>query len=117
MHISALALICHPYRQVHATCGTAIMNPRSNDADDSEFWEGISAVKFLGVPELQQQITVTGYPIGGDSLSITQGIVSRVTMNSYTPGGAQLMNVQVRRVAFKSKRLGSISLCKGQSYA
>jgi hypothetical protein len=48
------------------------------------------------VPELQQQITVTGYPIGGDSLSITQGIVSRVTMSSYTAGAAQLMNVQAR---------------------
>jgi hypothetical protein len=51
-------------------------------------------VKFLGVPELQQQITVTGYPIGGDSLSITQGIVSRVTMSPYTSGAAQLMNIQ-----------------------
>ena len=63
--------------------------------EEEEFWEGISAVSFLGVPELQQQITVCGYPLGGDSLSITQGIVSRVTMASYTPGGAQLMNVQV----------------------
>lgn len=52
-------------------------------------------MKFLGVPELQQQITVTGYPIGGDSLSITQGIVSRVTMSPYTSGAAQLMNIQV----------------------
>jgi hypothetical protein len=54
------------------------------------------AVKFLGVPELQQQITIAGYPIGGDSLSITQGIVSRVTMSCYTPGAAPLINVQVR---------------------
>lgn len=52
-------------------------------------------MKFLGVPEVQQQITVTGYPIGGDSLSITQGIVSRVTMSPYTSGAAQLMNIQV----------------------
>lgn len=65
-------------------------------AEEAEFWEGIQAVKFLGVPELQQQITVTGYPIGGDSLSITQGIVSRVTMSPYTSGAAQLMNIQVR---------------------
>lgn len=64
-------------------------------AEEDEFWEGIQAVKFLGVPELQQQITVTGYPIGGDSLSITQGIVSRVTMSPYTSGAAQLMNIQV----------------------
>jgi hypothetical protein len=64
-------------------------------AEEDEFWEGIKAVKFLGVPELQQQITVTGYPIGGESLSITQGIVSRVITSSYTPGGAHLMNVQV----------------------
>lgn len=71
---------------LHLRCG----------AEEDEFWEGIQAVKFLGVPELQQQITVTGYPIGGDSLSITQGIVSRVTMSPYTSGAAQLINIQVR---------------------
>lgn len=65
-------------------------------AEEDDFWHGISAVTFRDVPELQEQVTVTGYPIGGDSLSITQGIVSRVTMSSYTPGGAQLMNVQAR---------------------
>jgi hypothetical protein len=64
-------------------------------AGEDDFWEGLQQIEMRGVPELQQQVTVTGYPVGGDSLSITQGIVSRVSMGPYTPGGADLINVQV----------------------
>lgn len=63
--------------------------------EDDAFWEGIQAVSFLGVPELQQAITVTGYPVGGDSLSITQGIVSRVSMSPYATGAPMLMHIQI----------------------
>jgi hypothetical protein len=97
--------LCHAYlRSKAARC----------HAEEDEFWQGISAVTWLGVPELQQQITVTGYPVGGDSLSITQGIVSRVTMSSYTSGGAQLMNVQVSQTAMPGRwanPLRSAAIC------
>jgi hypothetical protein len=64
-------------------------------ADDDAFWEGIRPVAWVDVPELQQQITVAGYPAGSDSMSITQGIVSRVVMSSYVSGAPALMVVQV----------------------
>jgi S1-C subfamily serine protease len=39
-------------------------------------------------------ISVVGYPVGGDSLSITRGIVSRVTLASYARAG-RLLSLQI----------------------
>lgn len=36
---------------------------------------------------------VAGYPVGGDSLSITKGIVSRVSMTRY--GSQRLLGIQI----------------------
>lgn len=57
---------------------------------------------WVDVPELQQPITVAGYPTGSDSMSITQGIVSRVVMSSYVSGAPALVAVQVRTPCFLS---------------
>lgn len=35
------------------------------------------------LPELRQDVTVLGYPMGGDELSITEGIVSRIEFTRY----------------------------------
>lgn len=52
--------------------------------DDALFWEeDLVSLTLVEVPELQESILVAGYPLGGDSLSITQGIVSRITMTQY----------------------------------
>lgn len=37
---------------------------------------------------------MVGYPVGGDSLSITKGIVSRVTLVRYSPA-ARLLGIQI----------------------
>lgn len=37
----------------------------------------------------------TGYPIGGDTVSVTAGVVSRVEMMPYSHGQAELLGVQV----------------------
>ena len=37
---------------------------------------------------------VIGYPMGGDSLSITAGVVSRVELNTYT-SGRDLLIIQI----------------------
>lgn len=39
-------------------------------------------------------IAVAGYPVGGDSLSITKGIVSRVSMVRYSQSG-RLLGIQI----------------------
>ncbi|PQQ02936.1 protease Do-like 9 [Prunus yedoensis var. nudiflora] len=43
--------------------------------DDNEFWDGVSPVEFGDLPALQDSVTVVGYPIGGDTISVTSGVV------------------------------------------
>jgi S1-C subfamily serine protease len=46
--------------------------------EDDAFWEGQSYVRFGVLPRLQDSVLVVGYPIGGDTVSVTSGVVSRI---------------------------------------
>lgn len=46
--------------------------------DDDAFWEGVEPLEFGPLPRLQDNVAVVGYPIGGDSISVTVGVVSRI---------------------------------------
>lgn len=51
--------------------------------DFSDF--GDFPVFSLGeIPALESQVTVIGYPVGGERLSVTKGIVSRIDFQSYS---------------------------------
>ncbi|PHJ18607.1 trypsin domain-containing protein, partial [Cystoisospora suis] len=50
---------------------------------------------FGGVPQLQDRITVLGYPTGGDQLSITEGVVSRVGVSRYIHASFSLLTAQI----------------------
>lgn len=63
--------------------------------NDDEFWEGISPVEFGDLPTLQDAVTVVGYPIGGDTISVTSGVVSRIEILSYVHGSTELLGLQV----------------------
>lgn len=54
---------------------------------DAAFFQGTSALKLGGVPALDSVVTVLGYPIGGDRLSVTRGIVSRIDYRGYAHSG------------------------------
>ena len=43
----------------------------------------------------RDEILVAGYPQGGDSLSITKGIVSRVVMTRYAHSSNKLLGIQI----------------------
>lgn len=47
------------------------------------------------LPVLQDTVQVVGYPTGGDALSITQGVVSRVEQLEYTQGCTRLLALQI----------------------
>ena len=62
------------------------------------FWDGLRALTLVdGTPDLQTNVIVCGYPVGGDSLSITKGIVSRVCMTRYSQA-ARLASLQIDAV-------------------
>ncbi|KAK3033550.1 hypothetical protein RJ639_032398 [Escallonia herrerae] len=62
---------------------------------DNEFWEGVSPVEFGDLPALQDAVTVVGYPIGGDTISVTSGVVSRMEILSYVHGSTELLGLQI----------------------
>ena len=62
---------------------------------DDEFWEGVSPVEFGDLPTLQDAVTVVGYPIGGDTISVTSGVVSRIEILSYAHVSTELLGLQV----------------------
>lgn len=54
------------------------------ELEDASAAEGIPALEIeTELPQLRQEVTVMGYPMGGDDLSITQGIVSRIEFTQY----------------------------------
>ncbi|KAG6635254.1 protease Do-like 9 [Carya illinoinensis] len=63
--------------------------------DDNEFWQGVSPVEFGDLPALQDAVTVVGYPIGGDTISVTSGVVSRLEILSYVHGSTELLGLQI----------------------
>jgi S1-C subfamily serine protease len=51
---------------------------------DPAFFNGTKPLALGGIPELESTVTVFGYPIGGERMSVTQGVVSRVDFRTYT---------------------------------
>ena len=50
---------------------------------DAAATEGIEPAELGGLPQLGDEVTVAGYPVGGEELSMTEGIVSRIEVQSY----------------------------------
>ncbi len=62
---------------------------------DKAFFKGVTPLKFGKLPEVEQQIVVYGYPMGGSTLSATIGVVSRVEHHTYAHSGESFLAVQV----------------------
>ena len=52
-------------------------------------------MQFDGLPNRQAGVVVYGYPEGGNEISITQGIVSRIEQNHYAHSGESLLTIQI----------------------
>src|SRR5438128_6001063 len=52
--------------------------------DAPNFYKDMLALKFGGIPELESTVSAYGYPIGGERMSVTTGIVSRIDFQLYT---------------------------------
>jgi S1-C subfamily serine protease len=48
------------------------------------FFKNMLPLKFGGIPELESTVSAYGYPLGGERMSVTTGIVSRVDFTLYT---------------------------------
>ncbi|CAF1118870.1 unnamed protein product [Rotaria sp. Silwood1] len=72
-------------------CDLAIMT-----VDDNNFWNRLEPLTLSNdIPRLQESITIVGFPIGGDNLSVTKGVVSRVVMSTYSHSLEFLLTIQI----------------------
>ncbi|KZV44384.1 protease Do-like 10, mitochondrial-like [Dorcoceras hygrometricum] len=63
--------------------------------ENEEFWEGMNFLELGDTPFLQEAVAVVGYPQGGDNISVTKGVVSRVEPTQYVHGATQLLAIQI----------------------
>src|SRR5437016_1212978 len=49
-----------------------------------DFFKNMLPLQFGGIPTLESTVSAYGYPIGGERMSVTTGIVSRVDIQLYT---------------------------------
>ena len=63
--------------------------------DDPDFSKGIEPLRFGALPKVRDKVAVYGFPDGGDKLSITEGVVSRIEHINYAYSGAYLLACQI----------------------
>ena len=63
--------------------------------DDPGFFSDLKALSIGDLPDPLQEVSVYGYPIGGKTLSITKGILSRVEQQIYAHAGAYILAGQI----------------------
>ncbi|MBE7449450.1 MAG: trypsin-like peptidase domain-containing protein [Kofleriaceae bacterium] len=78
-------------RVEHAShdCDLALLS-----VDDERFFVGTQAVELGELPVPRARVTVWGYPGGGEDLSVTEGLISRIEVCGYTHSGRALLALQ-----------------------
>jgi len=64
--------------EISYECDIAVVVPKSRD-----FWDGVNFLELGSMPKKQDKIYVYGFPLGGENVSITKGIISRVQIVGY----------------------------------
>lgn len=63
--------------------------------DDEQFFDGEPALSLGELPETQQEVLVYGFPMGGDMLSITKGVISRIEHQPYVHSSSVFLAGQI----------------------
>jgi S1-C subfamily serine protease len=63
--------------------------------EDARFFEGLEALEVGDLPKVRTPVVTYGYPAGGEEISYTRGVVSRIEMEPYAHiGNRQFLSVQ-----------------------
>ena len=63
--------------------------------DDKRFFSNITPFEIGDTPPTRSQVYAVGFPIGGDGLSVTQGIISRIESSMYVHSFKSLLTAQL----------------------
>jgi hypothetical protein len=53
------------------------------EVNEPSFFDGLKALSFGDLPKVRSSVITYGYPSGGDQISYTRGVVSRIDLNIY----------------------------------
>jgi len=71
-------------------CDLAILK-----VEDESFFDDLPELEFGELPKVRSQVVTYGYPAGGEEISYTRGVVSRIEMSMYSHiGNRRLLSVQ-----------------------
>lgn len=71
-------------------CDLAILT-----VEDESFFDGLPALEFGELPQVRSAVVTYGYPAGGEEISYTRGVVSRIELIPYSHiGNRRLLSVQ-----------------------
>jgi S1-C subfamily serine protease len=62
---------------------------------DERFFQGATPLELGGMPDVQDPVSVHGFPIGGDTISVSSGIVSRIEVSTYVHSFENLLEAQI----------------------
>lgn len=63
-------------------CDLAIL-----EVDDGSFYDGLEPLTVGKLPHVRSTVVTYGYPAGGEQISYTRGVVSRIEMKAYVHSG------------------------------
>jgi S1-C subfamily serine protease len=65
------------------------------EVEDERFYEGLEPLEIGDLPEVRSTVVTYGYPAGGEQISYTRGVVSRIELQPYVNiGNRSLLAVQ-----------------------
>lgn len=65
------------------------------EVEDERFFEGAPSLEFGPLPATRQEVLVYGFPLGGDTLSVTRGVLSRIEHQSYAHASTEFLAGQI----------------------
>ncbi len=81
--------------------------------ENSSFFQDIKALEIGDLPFSEEKILVYGYPMGGKTLSVTSGVVSRIEHQSYVHSNEKFLSIQVD-AAINPGNSGGPAISKGK---
>jgi len=63
--------------------------------DEPAFFKGVKPLRLGELPEVEQEVIVCGFPEGGDTLSTTKGVISRIELQRYAHSLIKLLAGQL----------------------
>ncbi len=62
---------------------------------DNAFFSDVIPLGFSDLPRMQQEVFVYGFPMGGDTLSVTKGVVSRIEHRFFAHSSEHFLAAQI----------------------